>query len=361
MMWLLACVPSTAHHREVQPMAPEAAPEALPTVELPPADWGLNAWPGPGPVGAPEVAWEYHLGVPVVWSGVTDGQALYLPGGDRVLRVETDGSIGWSVEVEVRGQLRADVVGVWVGDGERLKKLRPADGHLMTDLDAAGGLSGSAVLHEDELAWAVGGGRVASSAGWAFEHAISSAGGLSTDGSRLWIATEEGELFSIERDAPAWMGLLRGPAQERVAFNGEQLLVLTAPYEEQPGAAVGFDLEGELLWHRPLGLKASGPPSWHPRAGWLVAEAGGQLHALDPATGDLRWTAETGVALSTGAVLAGDRVYLGSPAGQVVIIDVDDGVRWGAVELDSPVVGGLSVFEGVLTAGLADGRLVGIR
>ena len=131
MMWLLACVPSTAHHREVQPMGPQATPEALPTAEPLPADWGLDIWPGPGPAGAPEVAWEYHLGVPVVWAGATDGRALYLPAGDRVLRVEPDGSIAWSVDAEVRGQLRVDVVGIWVGEGQRLVKLKNVDGGLI--------------------------------------------------------------------------------------------------------------------------------------------------------------------------------------------------------------------------------------
>jgi len=362
MMWLLACVPSTAHHREVKPMAPEAAPEALAAAELPPADWGLNAWPGPGPVGAPEVAWEYHLGVPVVWSGATDGRALYLPAGDRVLRVDTDGSIAWSVDADVRGQLRADIVGIWVGDGDRLKKLKNLDGRVMTDLEGGGTLSGSPVLYNDELAWAVDGGSIGSSAGWTVEAGISSAGGISTDGLTIWLATEEGEAIAVRDGEQVWLGLLGGPAQERAAFNGDQVLVLTAPYEDVKGAAVCFDSDsGELLWRTELGLKASGPPSFHPRAGWLVAEAGGQLHALDAETGHALWTAETGVGLSTGALLAGDRVYLGSPSGQVVMIDVDDGVRWGVVELDSAVVGGLSVFQGVLTAGLADGRLVGIR
>lgn len=343
-------------------MAPEPELEALPTAALPPADWGLNAWPGPGPVGAPEVAWEYHLGVPVTWSGVTDGRALYLPAGDRVLRVENDGRIGWSVDAEVQGQLRADEVGVWMGDGKRLRKMKNADGRVMTDLDAVGTLSGSPVFQDEEIAWATDDGSIHSSGGWSLESAISSAGGLTTDGERLWLATEEGELLAIEDRAVAWMGLLDGPAQERPAFDGERVLVVTAPYDVIPGAAVCFSAEdGELLWRKELTMRASGPPSFHPRAGWLVAESGGVLHALDPETGHELWAAETGVALSTGAVLAGDRVYLGSPSSQVVIIDVDDGVRWGAVELDSPVVGGLSVFEGVLTAGLADGTLVGIR
>lgn len=362
MLWLLACTGPFVPPRAVDVDLSEDVPTVLPAVaDLPPVDWGTNTWPGPGPVGAPEVAWTYTLGRPVVGHPVTDGEALYLPAGDRVLRIEVDGTIGWSVAVDATSQLRADVIGVWVGTDDAWIQLARNDGREMQRLPTGEPPRGAPVLYEDELAWATRAGFIRSSAGWSVEAGISAAGGAATDGEHIWFLTDEGELVAASSAGPAWIGRLKGPGQGRPAFDGERVYAVVGPYDETPGAVVAFDRAGQELWRSPLNLRASGPVAVHERAGVLVSESGGRVVALAPDTGEVRWELDVGAGISAPPVLSGDRVYLGSPDGRVFIVDVDDGVAWRGVELDNAVVGGMAVFQGVLTAGLADGRLVGIR
>ncbi|MCP4810464.1 MAG: PQQ-binding-like beta-propeller repeat protein [Proteobacteria bacterium] len=363
MIWLLACTGPSVPPKIVDVVLEEPKVlDVLPVVaDLPPADWGTNTWPGPGPVGAPTVVWTYTLGRPVVGQPVTDGEALYVPAGDRVLRVDVDGSIAWSHPIEVVSELRADAIGVWVAEEDRWRQLARDDGREMQSELSAEPPRGAPVLYQDELGWVTRAGTVRSSAGWAVEAGISAVGSPSSDGERLWFATEEGELLALDGQDVAWTGRLRGPGQERPAYDGERLYSVVGPYEETPGAVVGFDLAGQELWRHQLVLRSSGPVAVHPRAGVLVSEAGGRVVALDPVTGSLNWELDVGAAISAPPVLSGDRLYLGSPDGRVFIVDVDDGVAWRGVELDNAVVGGMAVFQGVLTAGLADGRLVGIQ
>ena len=362
MILLLACTGPAVPPKTVTADVVEEAPvTVLPAVaELPPADWGANVWPGPGPVGAPEVVWTYSLGRPVVGHPVTDGEALFIPAGDRVLRVDVDGSIGWSHPVALESELRADAIGVWVADATHWVQLARDDGREMQRIPSVETARGSAVLYGDELAWVTRAGALRTSA-WSSEAAISTAGGPSSDGERLWFATEEGELMAFEGAELAWTGRLKGPGQERPTFDGERIIAVVGPYDEQPGAVVAFSLAGQELWRHDLSGRASGPVAVHSRAGVLVSETGGHVTALDVTSGETVWELDAGAAISAPPVLSGDRLYLGSPDGRVLIVDVDDGVAWRGVELDAAVVGGMAVFQGVLTAGLANGELVGIR
>ncbi len=333
-----------------------------PTWTAPPGTWGLHASDVQGPLGRVEPAWELHLDAPVTSSPAATGQALYVHAGDRLVRVDLQGRIAWSVDVAGQAPpLYADNA-VFVAQGRRMVSRSAVDGRQLLDMDAFGEPRGEALVRGDEVVWVTRSGRLVSSAGWYVEEALSASAGPSQDEDRLWFPTDEGELIALKGRELDWVAPLGGPGAQRVAFDGERLLVVTAPYGGERGSVRCYRaFDGELLWERLLLLKASGAPAWHPRAGWLVAEASGVIYALDPESGSLNWTVELGEGLSTGLVVARERAWVGSPSGKVWQLDLDDGVVWGHVEVGSAVVGGLSVSEGLLTVGTADGRLIALK
>jgi outer membrane protein assembly factor BamB len=358
---LLSCAPKPPP-RSVQAMeapAPDAPP---PTWAAPPETWGLHATDVQGPTGRIEVAWELHLESPVTSAPTATEDALYVHAGDKLVRLDRQGRIAWSVEVPGHAApLYADNA-VFVAHDHRMVSRSAVDGRALLDMDAFGEPRGTPLVRGDEIVWVTRSGRLVSSAGWFVEEALSASAGPSLDGERIWFPTDEGELVALEGRETAWVAPLGGPGAERVAFDGERLLVVTAPYGGERGSMRCHRAEdGELLWERLLILKAAGPPAWHPRAGWIVAEAAGIVYALDPETGSLNWSVELGEGLSTGPLVARERAWMGSPSGKVWQLDLDDGVVWGHVEVGSPVVGGLSVSEGLLTVGTADGRLLGLK
>jgi len=91
----------------------------------------------------------------------------------------------------------------------------------------------------------------------------------------------------------------------------------------------------------------------------LVGGHDKQLHAIDRATGDARWTFETQARIDSSAVVAGDRVFFGSGDGNIYGLNLADGrVSW-KYNAGKAITAGIAVGQQCLVVGEDDrnGRL----
>jgi outer membrane protein assembly factor BamB len=92
--------------------------------------------------------------------------------------------------------------------------------------------------------------------------------------------------------------------------------------------------------------------------------AGGRdrlLHAIDRATGDIKWTFPTGSRIDCSPVVAGDRVYVGSLDGKLYVVDLKTGKEVQAIQLGTQgIIASPAVSGGRLVIGTVDGVLYGL-
>ncbi|MGD9387028.1 MAG: outer membrane protein assembly factor BamB [Gammaproteobacteria bacterium] len=89
----------------------------------------------------------------------------------------------------------------------------------------------------------------------------------------------------------------------------------------------------------------------------FVAGRDGRVHALDVATGDRRWTAETELALAAGPAAAYGMVAVGGSDGMVLVLDAADGsVRW-QTQLSGEVLAAPAIAPQVVVVRTVDGRM----
>jgi len=117
--------------------------------------------------------------------------------------------------------------------------------------------------------------------------------------------------------------------------------------EEDPRPPTALkDLKPEITvtihWSREIGVETDGRrlnliPALHGRR-LYVADAAGRILALDPATGEVLWEQETGLAFSGGPEVDAEYIVLGSSDGDLVARSARDGAeRWHA-RLDSEIL-----------------------
>lgn len=152
-----------------------------------------------------------------------------------------------------------------------------------------------------------------------------------------------------------------GPLQ----FHGDPLvtedLVVTGSDGGKEAFVYAFDLaSGERRWQHPVG-RGLETDILRRGAAAFGCTSGGDLLALDLATGELRWKISPAAAERKGRVpspiLVGDRLIFASPGGEVHAVDPGSGeVRWRR-DLASPPHTGLAVLAGKLYLGTYDGHV----
>ena len=117
-------------------------------------------------------------------------------------------------------------------------------------------------------------------------------------------------------------------------------------------------------WSRGVGDGAAGRPTGLKPTleadGLFVAESGGQVLALDPATGRELWKADLKARLSAGPALAGDLVLLGSLDGDVIALKRADGTAVWRAQVSSEVLAPPAGAGDVVVARTIDGRVFGL-
>ncbi|MES2883535.1 MAG: outer membrane protein assembly factor BamB [Pseudomonadota bacterium] len=117
-------------------------------------------------------------------------------------------------------------------------------------------------------------------------------------------------------------------------------------------------------WSRGVGDGAAGRPTGLRPAleadGLFVAESGGQVLALDPATGRELWKADLKARLSAGPSLLGDLVLVGSLDGDVIALKRADGTAAWRAQVSSEVLAPPVGAGDVVVARTIDGRMFGL-
>jgi len=271
-----------------------------------------GASPHDGPTRLPTVVAESRGEGPIDMPPVVlrDGFALVSP--NRLRVIGADGQERWSRQARLAGPPLVTEDGLAVaeeGGGVSLYSL--GQGALKASFSGgAGGAEGGPVRLNDELAWADRAGTVQGQTGWSVALSDKTAGGLCSDGRRAYVSTVDGRLAALTRTSP----LVQTP--------------LTPP------------TLGEALY---------------------VPVKGGEIVALDLSTGQQRWTAAVGSALTSRPTASRTGLYVGDLDGRLHRLDKDDGGLIWTLELSLPIEASPTLLPGALLVGLADGRLLTLR
>jgi outer membrane protein assembly factor BamB len=112
------------------------------------------------------------------------------------------------------------------------------------------------------------------------------------------------------------------------------------------GAVTRLDAAGAVVWSSPLplGVTSLGHPAVSPTGAIVHATSDGGLRALDPETGELQWSHDSGAATGTGALALGATgiAYYGTSAGvSAATLSGGDFATWAV----SPAPLGVGVFN----------------
>ena len=272
--------------------------------------------PGPGPEGAPVLAWEEQLGGQVLTSpAVVDG-VLYVGATDGLFRALDllTGAELWRQEVNLAWSsptVAGDVV-LFGTDDRQLLVLDRFSGQVMRRIDLGAFASGSPAVVEDLIYVAT-----------------------SSELSRgLAGPDDRGEILAIDLDSGSlvWSAPLPGPSSRSVAVDDSIVVVPT-----EVGIAVAFDVStGQELWRFATGARAADTPVIADGrvfiAGLDLEGVRGGLWAVDIRSGRELWRyrrvdGQTVVAPAVDADVG--VVYAGSVAGDVTAHAAEDGrVLW---------------------------------
>ena len=265
--------------------------------------------PGPGPVGAPAVAWTFEAGAPIGSSPLVVDDAVVVVDRDGTIHsvaLET-GLEQWAVELgaETAGTPVADASRVVVGDDAgRLTALRLTDGTSVWTADLDGAISGSP-------AWV---------------------------GERIIAASGSGTAYGVDAatGAVAWSTPLGAGITKSIAMTAD-----IAYLGVSGGDLVALDVDnGAIRWR--AAVAESGEIGTPAVVGSLVYAATGidaddptakAMTAIDVATGAIRWryASPEQVQVYTAAVVDG-RAFIVGEDGRVVAVDAQTGATAWSVE-----------------------------
>lgn len=178
--------------------------------------------------------------------------------------------------------------------------------------------------------------------------------------------TDDGVLVGT-RDRTAPLHLLAVTAAGKTGWQASKPMLLGAPVVDNSSAfamttdgLVAFDLGGAQRWSRSSDGAASFPPAIG-ADGVVFLAAEHDVHALDPASGAVRWTFATGALVTTAPVVdAGGTVYVGTFDHKVWALDGRTGKQRWSYLAGAGIVGALALGNGSLYFGAADGNVQAI-
>jgi outer membrane protein assembly factor BamB len=183
--------------------------------------------------------------------------------------------------------------------------------------------------------------------------------GPATDGTRVFVGSSDGYLNAVDvaTGEPVWSWAFPTGCCSTTAVR-DGLLVATGQGENEAGLLVAFDAaNGEVRWqYVPEDGSGLRSPSMDETSVY-VKGADGTMVSLAVADGTLQWTAAVEPHESPIAVVGGTLVVVG-PEDTLTSVDAATGAIGWTVPMGSGVTGGISVANGLILAGTADGRVV---
>jgi outer membrane protein assembly factor BamB len=242
----------------------------------------------------------------------------------------------------------------------RIAVLDPQTGEVLRETKPAGPTSASPVLVEGVIAWTTVDGVFATSDGVREQVSGAALTDLAADGTLVYVGSRDGHLLALDRSGVIWDAQLPGPAVAHPVVGDASVFVAYAGTQAGPGGVAAVSRrEGKVRWSSSI----PGGPGAGPALGSLLIVPGrsGELVALDPDHGGVRWKSPGTAAFSVQPVLAGGMAYVGNADGRIHRIDLHDGGEAWSVDLGGPVTGDPVLLDGRLFVGLADGRLVCLK
>ena len=310
---------------------PTGAPPATETATQSPTPTETDEWPPPSPTpGAPEdptpmpVSTDWHR------LGADAGNTNHVEG---VTAVPTASEVYWHFFAYASVPV--------VADGT-LYTTENADGRYLVARDAATGRRQ-----------------------WATEASDGGALGVPVVADDRLLVQSYSYLFCFDRatGTKRWtLDIGRGPVASPVVRDGVVYLA-NGEFSEWPAEAFAVDLaDGDVEWQTDLGdnSRLRGSPAVDDRAVYVVA---GDLRALDPADGTLRWTHDLSAPAETTPTVANESVYVTDTEGTLHAVATDGTEQWTAsvgepIRGSSVAVAGDEVYAGTetgLTALSTDG------
>lgn len=192
--------------------------------------------------------------------------------------------------------------------------------------------------------------------------------GIVTDGERVYVSS-----FTSSADDPTVLAL-DGASGETVWRKGSQLNGAHGPAVVDGTVYAGgyrqgtplfaLDAEtGNTVWNEPVSAAIRTSPAVGASTVY-VADLDGTLHAVDRENGTHRWQTElragavdTTPPNSSAPALVDGRIYVGTLAGQMVVVDAEDGAVLSSVTVGESVRSSPAVAGGRVVVGSTDGTL----
>jgi len=323
-----------------------------------------------------QLAWTFETGEPVVSSAaIADGAAYIGSNNGKVYAIDLEsGEQRWSftcgtveapTEVEAPPLVLGDRLYVGSTDGV-MHALDRATGEQLWTVAVEDKIVGSANWHEmpdgrtlllfgsyDAKLYAVDattGQRV-----WTFSTESYVNGGPAVADDRVAIAGCDGLVYALDAATgqPAATVEIGHPNSGTVALHDGKALI-----GHYGNAFVGVDLRrGEIDWtyeYRAFPFFSSAATDGR------VAVFGGRdrhVHAVDLATGELRWRYEAGGQVDSSPVIVGDRVIVGSDDGRVHLIDLRKGAAVWTYDVGESIVSSPALAGRWVVIGCEDGNV----
>lgn len=361
---LIACAPKAPPApRFVPPPPPAPEPPPERPVEVPEAWYHLcHTFEGPGPLRSATEAWSHVLAGPVVHPITSDGERVYVVAAGSVFAFSVDGGRkAWEARVDAGGPASIGHKGILVPSRSKgVVLLDPTTGKTAQSWPQDRAVQGFVLPWMSDFVWVDNAGNVVSSAGWSVSAGITGGGGGSTDGERVYFSTLEGEVYAVGPDGVAWSATVPGIGVGAPANKDGLVYATFSASDGNPGGIAAFDAEtGEQRWVHLTEFE----PGASPAVGELLLLPGkdSRVYALDPTTGDTRWSFEGFGEFSATPSIAGRSAFAGNSDGRMHRLDLDDGGEAWVHDLGASVTGDPVIEGELLVVGLSNGRVVALE
>jgi outer membrane protein assembly factor BamB len=327
--------------------------------------------PGPGIATTPTTLWTLALGGPAVSSpAVVDG-VLYVSAGDRrALAVDVaSGSIRWAASTTE--PLRSspafgDGLVIFNDEGGAVSAFRAADGGVAWTVAAGAAPESMPLIADDLVVIGTQGGdavaldRVTGERRWTFSTGGTVGHAAASDAKRIVFGSADGNVYAVDPASGAETWRFAGGAGQYTTPAIRNGLVYLVGHEVDATTDVLFALDAATGAER---WRYAGGSMFAPAvdsASIYVADAAGDLRALDARTGEVTWSTRVGGSLRPGPAIVDTMLYLFGGEHEALGIDAATGaISWRA-PLDGRVEYGTTAADGRLFAATSAGTLIAL-
>ncbi len=317
-------------------------------------------WAGALIPGPPTTGWIADMGGPITHPVSTDGEAVYVVASGSVHRVEMNGTVTWSVELQADGPAVPWNEELYIPNlSGVMQVLDPKTGELKTSHGGTERIRTQPLPLGDQLVWMNRDGSMSGS-NFAGEPLLY---GPITDGASngdiLVVSNVEGTVLGTSLAGTKWVSTIPGPGLSHPVMNEENVYVSFGAKDGEPGGVACISLAtGEINWTISLKFEPGAAPSLG--SVLVIPSKEGEIWGIDPNHGGVRWRAPGTSSFTVKPAIVGGSVYVGDADGNIARFDMDDGGRVWMADIGEALTGDPVIVDGWIVVGTVDGQLVGL-